>query len=613
MQRLLLCLLLSVILAGSAQSADRPNFVWILSEDNSYHYLQPFDKSGAPTPNIEAMARQGLLFEHAFSNAPVCSVARTTLITSCYAPRIGTLHHRKSFVVPMPEGLEMFPAYLREAGYYTTNNAKEDYNAKKSPNVWDESSRKATWRKRKKGQPFFHMQTFTTTHESSLHFPESDLRTKPTKTDPATVALPPYLPDTPITRYTVARYHDRIREVDAQVGGVLQELEKDGLLENTFVFYFGDHGGVLPRGKGYAYDTGLHVPLVIRVPEKWRDRIEPQVGSRLERFVSFIDFGPTVLNLAGLEVPSQVDGRPFLGRGSEEMADNMESFGYADRFDEKYDMVRTLRRGKYRYVRNFQPFNFDGLRNNYRYNMAAYRDWLRAYDAGELNEVQRQFFEPRPAEVLFDVQADPYETKNLANDPKMQEVLSAMRSRLTEILKEMPDLGFYPEPHLAAHAAKNPVQFGQEHQAEIVELLEVANLALLPFEEAEVRLSEALNSPQPWHRYWGVIACSSHGKAASPLAKQIQGVATSDAQPLVRTRAAEYLALYQGVDPRPVIAKALAMAQTATEANLILNTVVLLRDGSPQIDFEISVEDVLHVSGGREELGRRLEYLSGKK
>lgn len=612
MLRGLLSVLFMLLFGGSLFAAEKPNFLWIMSEDNSSHFLKMFDPTGAPTPNIEALAEQGLVYEHAFSNAPVCSVARTTLITSCYAPRIGTFHHRKSFMVPMPEGLKMFPAYLQEVGYYTTNNSKEDYNAKKSADVWNDSSRKATWRNRKPGQPFFHVQTFTTTHESSLHFPAKDIEDKPTNTDPETVFIPPHHPKTKTFKYTYARYHDRIQDVDKQIGQLVDQLKQDGLLESTFIFYFGDHGGVLPRGKGYAYETGLHIPLVVRVPEKFRDQVPEKIGSRIQSFVSFVDFGPTVLNLAGAKIPDGIDGHAFLALGDQQLMETDESFGYADRFDEKYDVVRTIRKGKYRYVRNFQPFNFDGLMNNYRYKMVAYREWRELYDAGKLNDVQAQFFETRPAEMLFDVEADPYETKNLADDPQHAKALAELRGRLNTILSGMPDLGFYPESYLAANAADNPVAFGQQHKGEIAKLLEVANLEVLSFDEARPQLEEALGSSDPWQRYWGVIACTSHGKSALALSKQLEAIATNDSENLVRVRAAEFLALHAGMNPVAVLKKSIADAETATEANLILNTVVLLQDGQPGYEFNFKRSDFKHLQGNRGELDRRLEYLIGK-
>lgn len=595
----------------------RPNIVWLLSEDNSKHYLKLFDPSGAETPQIAKLAANGLVFEHAFSNAPVCSVARTTLITGCYAPRIGTQFHRKSTVVPMPDGLRMFPAYLRDAGYYTTNRQKKDYNAAEGRGVWDESSRRATWRRRAAGQPFFHMQSFGTTHESSLHFPESNVGSRPTETDPASVTLAPYHPDTRTFRYTYARYHDRIRQVDGQIGKVVADLEADGLLEETFIFYFGDHGGVLPGSKGYVYESGLHVPLVVRVPKAWRHLVDAAPGSRVSGFVSFVDFGPTALHLAGVEVPSAMDGRPFLGRGISirDVDRRDETFGYADRFDEKWDLVRTLRRGRFKYIRSYQPFLFDGLRNNYRYKMAAYREWLALYRAGKLNEAQRQFFEPRAPEALYDLESDPHEVRNLAADPAHAATLADLRRRLDARVQGMPDLSLYPESYLVDHAFSDPVAFGRAHRAAIARLVAIANLELAPFPDAAPGIAEALASHAPWERYWGLIVCSTHGSAARRFVATARKLAASDPERLVRVRAAEFLGLVGADDPRPVILDALSRSPCGVEQGLILNTVVLLEDGKPGYDFDIRAEAIGNraTEPARNQTGyvaRRLEYLN---
>lgn len=340
-----LALILTVTFAPlSAPAAEKPNFVWIISEDNSIHYLEHFFPGGATAPNIESMAASGVTFDHAYSNAPVCSVARSTLITACYAPRIGTQYHRRSAMAPMPEGVRMFPAYLRDAGYYTTNNSKTDYNATPGKGVWDESSKKASWRRRKDGQPFFHKVSYATSHESSLHFNAESMAKQATIHDPAEVKLAPYHPDTATFRYTHARYLDNMLKIDDQVGKVLAELKKDGVLEDTFVFYLGDHGGVLPRGKGYAFDSGLHVPLVVRIPANFKHLVKREIGSREKGFVEFVDFGPSIINLAGAEMPKGIDGKPFFGKGA---STREFTFNYADRFDEKYDLVRWARKGKF--------------------------------------------------------------------------------------------------------------------------------------------------------------------------------------------------------------------------------------------------------------------------
>ena len=606
---------LVLALMSAGEGAERPNFVWLISEDNSKHYMKLFDANGAPTPRIEKLAEHGLIFDHAFSNSPVCSVARSTLITGCYGPRIGTQYHRRSVLVPMPEGVRMFPAYLRAAGYYTTNNKKKDYNAVEGKGVWDKSSAKASWRERRPGQPFFHMQSFPVCHESSLHFSEETMRSEKTTTDPATVFVSPYHPKTPTFRYTYARYHDRIGQMDRQIGGVVDQLETDGLLEDTFIFYFGDHGGVLPRGKGYAYESGLHVPLVVRVPENWKHLVDAKIGSRVKGFVSFIDFGPTLLKLAGVDVPEGVDGRPFLGRevSMDEVNRRDEAFGYADRFDEKYDLVRTLRKGRFEYVRNYQPFNFDGLQNDYRYKMLAYGEWRDLYRAGKLNAVESQFFEGRAPEALYDLAADPHETKNLAGDPAYAKLLADLRRRLTDRVKGMPDLSLYPESHLMDEAFADPVPFGQSHKDEIGGLVNVADLGLVPFAEAKSGIEAALDSADPWERYWGLIACSTHGKSAMALVEKARKLAAEDAELLVRARAAEFLGLVSAADPQAVLEDVLLESESAVEANLILNTAVLLRDGKPGYAFAFPRGRIVGDRAGSPKdryVNARLDYLN---
>ncbi|MEM7476636.1 MAG: sulfatase [Planctomycetota bacterium] len=610
----LLCLTAALLLSNLSRAADRPNIVWLISEDNSVHYMKMFDENGTETPRIAELAEHGLQFNNAFSNAPVCSVARTTLMTGCYGPRIGTQYHRRSVTVPMPADVRMFPTYLREAGYYTTNNQKKDYNAVESKGTWDASSKKASWRDRKQDQPFFHMQSFGTTHESSLHFSQQAYETKKTNTDPSAVFVQPYFPDTDLFRYTVAKYHDNMQAVDKQIGAVVDQLEADGLLDDTFIFYFGDHGGVLPRGKGYAYESGLHVPLVVYVPENFKHLAEWQSGSEVESFVEFIDFGATTLNLAGVDVPKGVDGKPFLGEGvsDSDLASRNEAFGYADRFDEKYDLVRTLRVGKYEYVRNYQPFNFDGLQNNYRYIMLAYLEWRQLYEAGKLNEVQSQFFRTRPAEQLFDIEADPHETVDLSQNPKYAEVLLELRSKLQARVKGMPDLSFYPENLLAENAFSDPIAFGQSRKAAIADLIDIADLALFDFDDAKAGIEKALASKFAEHRYWGLIVCSGFGNEAESLQPVAKALMESDEDLLVRTRAAEFLGLTGAADPRPAIMQCLSQSESGIQTNLILNTAVLLQDGKPGYKFEIAPGNVHPEAAKFQDVKRRLAYFAAE-
>ena len=599
--------LVAVFFTEFISANDKPNFVWIISEDNSIHYLNHFFPDGADTPNIKKMAMHGVTFDNAFSNAPVCSVARSTLITSCYAPRIGSQYHRRSVMAPMPEGLKMFPAYLKEIGYYTTNRSKTDYNLIQGKGVWDQSSRKAHWKNRKNNQPFFHKASYAISHESSLHFKKEAIKNQPTEHDPGKVKLAPYHPDTKTFRYTQARYHDNIVKIDNVVGGIIDELKNDGLLENTFVFYFGDHGGVLPRSKGYAFETGLHVPLVVRIPKNFKHLVKYSTNYREAGFVEFIDFGPTLLNLAGIKIPDVIDGIPFMGKGSKTREF---TFNYADRFDEKYDFVRWIRKGRYSYQRNFQPFNFDALQNDYRYKQLAFTEWRDLFQQGKLNDIQKQFFEARAPEALYDINKDPYETKNLAKDPELKGILGEMRKIMQSQMQQINDLSFYPEPVMVKEAMKNPSGYGIEKTHEIKEMSKIAALQLLPYSEVEEPLERALTSVNPWFRYWGCIVATSHGQNSQKLTNIISKMAGSDSEPLVRARAAEYLGVNQKENPFPFIKNALKMSSSEVETNLILNTAVLLQDGGFGHSFKtFSMSDVNF--GGRY-IEARIAYLAKK-
>jgi len=609
--RLFLLLILATLLPGVClRGNDQPNFVFIVSEDNSIHYLQHFFEGGAKAPNIEGMAAHGLTFDNAFSNAAVCSVARTTLATGCLAPRIGTQFHRRYEMAPLPEGLKMWSAYLREAGYYATNNSKEDYNAIKTPDTWDASSNRATWRNRSEGQPFFHMESHTASHEGRLHFSRQTFEEVKTKHDPAQVKLADYHPDTEIFRYTHAHYLDCMTKIDEIVGATLAKLEEDGVLEDTFVFYFGDHGGVLPRGKGYLYDNGVHVPLVVRIPENFKHLVDAEYGARTDGFVSFIDFGPTVLELAGLPVPEQVDGEPFLGAAitKEDLAQRDEVFLYADRFDEKYDLIRSIRKGRFQYMRFYQPHLPDGLNNNYRYKALAYLEWRELYRAGKLEGAPLQFFQPKPVEALFDCEADPHTVNNLAADPAHAATLLELRGLLQARVKNLPDLSFYPESHLAEHAMDNPVAFGRSHKAEIAELIEIADLALLPFEEAQPQIGAALASDNPMHRYWAAMTCASFGKTAAPLAEKATALLEDD-ELVVRIRAAEFLGLIGHLDPRPVLTQVINESPNAVEVTEALGAVVLFHD-MLEGGYRFDVPSLQPAAQGAD-IDDRLNYLKG--
>jgi len=590
----------------------RPNIVWLTTEDNAACWYRLYNPKGAPMPNIERLAENGLVFNNAYSNAPVCSAARSTIISGCYVTRLGAQYHRKQVPVAMPKGLKMFPWYLRRAGYYTTNNKKEDYNFLPSDKegVWDESSAKATYRNRKPGQPFFHVQNYGQTHESRLfpNIPDEKL-----KTDPASVELFGYHPDTPLFRNKYAHYLDLQTAVDAEIGKMIDQLEADGLLDDTFIFHYGDHGGVLPGSKGYAHNDGLQVAMVVYIPKNWQHLAPAPRGSRIDGFVEFVDLSATVLNLAGLKIPRQIDGKPFLGKGVglEELNRRDTAFGYAERFDEKYDMVRFLRKGRYTYWRSYQPFNFDGLYNFYRYKQAAFVEWRRLYKAGKLDAAQRAFFEPRPPECLFDIEKDPHEVHNLAGDPALAGVLKQMRGLMQRRVKSMPDVGFVPEPVFLAQSRGDGYAFARKNKRLISRLVDIADLQLLPFDRAAPRLEEALNCREPLERYWALITCSAFGRRAAAFYDKAKELARSDDNLLVRSRAAEFLGLTGAGDPRPVLAEVLNKCTDPIEANLVLNSVVLLRDGRTALDFDFSTIAGAPWIDSKMVVQRRVSYLRG--
>ncbi|MEY3001060.1 MAG: hypothetical protein RL648_1274 [Verrucomicrobiota bacterium] len=607
------CALAESVQTNEGSALDRPNIVWLVTEDNSVHYLRLYADGGAPMPTVERLALSGLVFDRAYANAPVCSTARSALISGCYGPRTFTNFHRAAVKVPMPDGLRMFPWYLREAGYYATNNAKEDYNFIKGEGVWDESSARASYANRAPGQPFFHVQNFGVTHEGRLHFPERDVDGVETVTPAASVPIFPIHPDTPLFRYTNARYRDFHRLADEQMGAFIAQLEAEGLMEETIVFYFGDHGGVLPGSKGYLNETGLRVPLVIHVPEKWRHLIPFTVGTRVDFPVQFVDFGPTVLRLAGLEVPEGMDGKPFSGWESGSHGEALSSgplFAYADRFDEKYDMVRSVMKGRFRYVRQYQPFNVDALHNNYRYRMAAYEEWRQLWQAGELSPQQSGFFFRKAPEALYDIEADPFELRNLAGQVEYADILREMRQELRAWLTAMPDLSFFPEPILLAESG-NPEAFGNVQRARIVELMDIADLALSEFGEVRSGIESALESDDPMKRYWGWIVCSAFGSQAIEFIGLAEIAAQADSEWLVRLRAAEFLGLSKQADPRPYLTDVLKEAPSEVSAGLILNTIALFHDLGLPVRLQQEDYPAPWFDDEKSNVLRRFQYLNG--
>ena len=303
----LLCLLLLSLLSAShaADSAARPNILWLVAEDFTSTFAGAYGDPLARTPTFDRLAREGILFERAYSTSAVCAPTRASIITGMYAPSLGTQHMRSN--VPLPAWLRYFPAYLRDAGYYTTNNAKTDYNAAVLDGTWDRNGAQAHYKDRKPGQPFFAVFNFNESHESSLH------KRFPLTTDPAKVRIPAYLPDTPEVRTDIAQYYDRVSAADAKIGEAIAKLEADGLADDTIIFYYSDHGGVLPRSKRFLYENGTHPALAVRFGKNLQHLAPAAPGSRSQELVNFVDLAPTVLSLAGVKAPDYFQGRAFAG------------------------------------------------------------------------------------------------------------------------------------------------------------------------------------------------------------------------------------------------------------------------------------------------------------
>ncbi len=296
------------------------------------------------------------------------------------------------------------------------------------------------------------------------------------------------------------------------------------------------------------------------------------------------------MNLSGISLPADIDGKPFLGENltKEHLEKQNTTFGHADRFDEKYDLVRSLRVGKYKYIRNYQPFNIDGLFNFYRYKMLAYKEWYQLYLEGKLNPIQQQFYSKKAPESLFDIENDPHETNNLANSPAHQKELLEIRKQLYDKITSLPDLSFYPESYLLEHAFQNPVEFGQANKKELQDLIDISDLNLLDFQGAKNKIKTALKHQDPWIRYWALIVCSSFGEQAKIFESEIRLLMLDDKENLVRMRAIEYLLLNQLPIDYSVFIELLKNANSETEANLMLNSLTLVKAINPSFKLGIT-------------------------
>jgi N-sulfoglucosamine sulfohydrolase len=436
--------------AGSA-AAGPPNILWITCEDMSPN-LGCYGDAYSHSPAIDRLAAEGVRFTRCFTHIGVCAPSRSGIITGMYPPSIGSEHMRST--TTLADYVKCFPEYLRGAGYYCTNNAKTDYNFAVPKEAWDENSTKAHWKNRPQGKPFFAVFNLQVTHESQIRAPEKAYQsntkrlTAEQRHDPAKAPLPPYFPDTPVVRRDVARYYDNITAMDYQVADALKELDEAGLADDTIVFFYSDHGAGLPRGKRWLYDSSTQVPLIVRYPKKLQTAATAP-GTTRDDLVAFVDLAPTVLSLAGVEIPKHMQGQAFLG--PQQAAEPRQYvYGCRDRMDERVDMSRSVRDKQFKYIRNYQWWKPYAQHLAYAEAMPTMQELRRLAAAGKLNDVQARFMATKkPREELYDCDADPHEVRNLASDPKFAAELTRLRAAHDEWTERIVDTGYLPESVLA--------------------------------------------------------------------------------------------------------------------------------------------------------------------
>ena len=538
---------------SSVAMSEQPNIVWISCEDISPH-LGCYGDPHAITPNLDKLAQEGTRYTNAFTTAGVCAPCRSAIITGMYQNSIGTHHMRCN--ATLPTWLKPFPVYLREAGYYCTNNSKTDYQFSKpaKKEIWDICGAKGHWKNRpQKSQPFFAVFNFTGCHESGIASESKymsvteDLLPSQRQNPKELTTLPPYYPDTTITREDWKRNYELITAMDVWAGDLIQQLKDAGEYDNTIIIYWSDHGVGLPRAKRWLYDSGTHIPLIIRVPAKFQKSLDISSLATDNQLISAVDFAPTVLNIAGIDPPSYLQGRAFLGLHLSPPRKFV--YGARDRMDERYDIIRTVRGPQYRYIRNFEP-----LKPYYQYmntpEKGATMQEIRKKEAsGQLDPVMALFSaNEKPVEELYDTHADPFEIHNLADDPAFSQRLSEMRHALSEWQNEIGDVGLIPEAEIeileqdagSRFAILQSTTKNSSTEKRLALLVDIATSASegpagIP------KLLDALQNEDASIRYWAATGIGNIGPAATSTLKRVVE-SLNDPSPSVRIAAARAVA-----------------------------------------------------------------------
>ena len=483
----------------------RPNILWLVVEDTSPYLFPAYGNDLIKTPNLDFLAQQGVVFTNAFAPGPQCSPARSSLISGSDATTYGTDIHREGR--PVPDHY-FFPTYLRNSGYYTTNIGKTDYNIPKEKEaellqpVWNKNGAGATYNDPERGnRPFFAQFNNMTTHMSRMTTITLDVR-EPVSVTVNSEDLPPYVPDLPESRADYALHLEGVQNADRWVGLFLNDLRERQLLDNTIIFFFSDHGGSLPRGKAFPYDTGHRVAFLAYVPERWQHLWDEQPGNRSDRLVSFVDFGPTALSIAGVKPPAHMQGKPFMG----EYREGPRKYAYTFRANTgpHFDPSRSVHDGRFHYIRYYTPYKIHALRQSFQFGMPAQLAWDAQFHAGKSTPEHRQYYQPKPHEMLFDLQADPWEMNNLANDSAYQDKLTELSTQAMEHARETRDLGLIPRKirrELIA-AGGNLYDYVRETDYPLKDLLQLAALASNPKRISGGALVPYLTHERPSFRFW---------------------------------------------------------------------------------------------------------------
>ena len=514
--------------ALTADAADRPNIVWISLEDIT-PMMGCYGDEYARTPVFDQLAAEGIRYTKAHSIAPVCSTSRSSIITGMYPSSLGTHHHRSNVGQP-PAFVKMLPNLMGEAGYYTTNNAKKDYNI--GGDRWHESSRKAHWRNRPaKEQPFFAVFNFAECHSSITKTAEGVIvqqrlkRLKPADFhDPAKAPIPPYHPDVPEFRKAWSRYYDAVTQVDYRAGEIIQQLKDDGLWEETIVIVWADHGVGMPRGKHNAWEQGTHVPLIVRFPKKYQHLAPAKPDSVIDGLVTLMDLGPSTLAMAGETTPGWMQGRPLFGGVSFQLAEDKETNGEAaswkrtppkyrdfvigmrDRLDSRYEMVRSVRDKRFRYQRNFYPHLPFKPHEDFEFNAPVLKRWVALAREGKLTGPQAMMnLRFKPIEELYDSENDPHMITNVIDDPQYADVVKTMRKRLHDWMLETRDLGILDEAETLARATAHASHWDLAQSLDNYErMLETADLQVQG-KAAVPELLARVDDPDSGVRFWAVL------------------------------------------------------------------------------------------------------------